>query len=69
MEARERKEAQDMPEADLTVEEVAALLKVHPETVRVWLRSRIFPNAYHLPGRAGWRVPQADIDALKKEVA
>jgi hypothetical protein len=48
---------------------VAALLKVHPETVRVWLRRKLFPSAYRLPGKAGWRVPQADIDALKKEVA
>jgi excisionase family DNA binding protein len=58
-----------MTDADLTVEEVAAVLKVHPETVRVWIRRRVFPNAYRLPGKAGWRVPQADIADLKKEVA
>ncbi len=58
-----------MDERDLTVHEVAALLKVHPETVRVWLRRRLFPNAYHLPGRAGWRIPRQDVEALKKEVA
>jgi excisionase family DNA binding protein len=58
-----------MSEPDLTVQEVAEQLKIHPETVRVWLRQQLFPNAYRLPGRAGWRVPQGDIEALKKEVA
>jgi excisionase family DNA binding protein len=55
--------------ADLTVQEVAALLKLHPETVRVWLRQGLFPNAYHLPRKAGWRIPREDVEALKKEVA
>jgi excisionase family DNA binding protein len=58
-----------MAEPDLTVEDVATLLKVHPETIRVWLRSHQFPNAYRLPGKAGWRIPPGDVDALKKEVA
>jgi excisionase family DNA binding protein len=58
-----------MQEGEYTVDEVAAHLKVHPETVRVWLRSNMFPNAYRLPGKAGWRIPQEDIAALKKEVA
>jgi excisionase family DNA binding protein len=57
--------------SDLTVREVAALLKIHPETVRVWLREGIFPGAYQLPRRSGWRVPWSDVEALtlKKEVA
>lgn len=54
-----------MAEADLTVREVAAALKVHPETVRVWLREGIFKNAYQLPRHSGWRIPQIDIDAIK----
>jgi len=58
-----------MAEPDLTVHEVAAEFKVHPETVRTWLRERLFPNAYHLPRRADWRIPRQDVEALKKEVA
>jgi excisionase family DNA binding protein len=58
-----------MEEADLTVREVAALLKIHPETVRVWLREGIFPNAYQLPRRSGWRIPKADVDDVRKKAA
>jgi excisionase family DNA binding protein len=49
------------------VREVAALLKVHPETIRVWLREGIFPNAYQLPRRSGWRIPREDVDAIRKK--
>lgn len=42
----------------LTIPEVAGLLKVHPETVRVWLRNGVL-RGVQLPN--GWRVPD---DAL-----
>lgn len=58
-----------MESADLTVREVAAVLKIHPETVRVWLRSGIFPGAYQLPRRSGWRIPKEDVDAITKKAA
>ena len=58
-----------MDQEDLTVREVAARLKIHPETVRVWLRQGIFPNAYQLPRRSGWRIPLADVDAITKKAA
>jgi excisionase family DNA binding protein len=53
--------------ADLTVREVAARLKVHPETVRVWLRQGVFPNAYQLPRRADWRIPRADVHSIVED--
>jgi excisionase family DNA binding protein len=56
-----------LDEADLKVREVAALLKIHPETVRVWLRQGIFPDAYQLPRRSGWRIPRSDVDAITKK--
>jgi excisionase family DNA binding protein len=56
---------QDELSADYTVREVAAILKIHPETVRVWLREGLFPNAYQLPRRSGWRIPRADVEALR----
>jgi len=56
-------------QSDLTVREAAALIKVHPETIRVWLREGIFPHAYQLPRRTGWRIPMADLEALKQPPA
>lgn len=55
----------DQPE--LTVEEAAERLRVHPESVRRWLRAGRFPHARRLSVRAGWRIPQADVDALGRE--
>lgn len=51
---------------DLKVDEVAELLRIHPETIRVWLRTGRFPHAYRLSRRAGWRVPHADVEALRE---
>ena len=53
-------------EPDLTVKEVAELLKIHPETVRIWVNRGYFPNAYQLPGRNPWRIPVADVEELKR---
>lgn len=49
-----------MPEY-LTVNEVADLVRVYPETVRRWLRSGLLPGRH-----AGhkWRVSQADLSAF-----
>ncbi|MFL5064515.1 MAG: helix-turn-helix domain-containing protein [Xanthobacteraceae bacterium] len=49
-----------------TAEEVAALLRVHPKTVKVWL------NAEHLRGarisnRAGWRILGSDLQTFWDE--
>jgi len=55
----------DKPE--LTVQEVAEILKVHKETVRVWLRKGRFPHARLISPRAGWRIPRADVDQLGRE--
>ena len=42
----------------LTVDEVAERLKVHPESVRRWLRDGTL--AGHLvTRRAGWRIPES----------
>jgi excisionase family DNA binding protein len=51
-----------MPETKLyTIEELAALLSVHPETIRNWIRSGQL-QAINLGGAAGYRVSQADLD-------
>jgi len=54
-------------ERELTVEEVETLLRVHPETVRIWLRAGRFPHARRLSRRAGWSIPREDVDALGRE--
>jgi excisionase family DNA binding protein len=45
----------------LTAAEVAALLKVPPETVKIWLRSGTLSGVI-LSDRAGWRVHRVDVD-------
>ena len=56
-----------MDDEDLTTHEVAAILRVSPATIRAWLREgNVFPHAYQLPGKAGWRIPRKDVDALRR---
>jgi excisionase family DNA binding protein len=50
---------------DLTVEEAAARMRTHPETVRRWLRKGLLPHAYKTPTGYGWRIPSSDLDALQ----
>jgi excisionase family DNA binding protein len=50
---------------DLKVLEAAEALRIHPETVRVWIREGRFPHAYQLGRRGGWRIPPDDLVALK----
>ena len=44
----------------LTVEETAAMLRVSPETIRLWLRKGELTGA---DTPAGWRIARADIEA------
>lgn len=52
---------------ELTVKEAAALLRIHPETVREWCRDGRLPHARLLSRQAGWRIPKADVDAVGRE--
>jgi len=50
----------------LTVEEASTRLRVHPESLRRWLREgRI--TGYRLSRRAGWRVPVGEIQRVLEE--
>lgn len=51
----------------LTVREVAARLKIHPETVRIWLRSRRVHGTAIGGKRLGWRVPESEVRRLIAE--
>lgn len=58
-----------MVTTDLKVVEAAGRLRVHPETIRVWLRHGRFPHAYQLGRRGGWRIPPDDLTAMKEQAA
>lgn len=45
----------------LTVPEVALRLRVHPETIRRWLRTQKLSGFRVGEDRAGWRVPEVDL--------
>ncbi len=49
----------------ITVEDIATTLKVHPQTVRRWLRDGELRGV--LLGRAGWRIRQAEFDRFLAE--
>jgi excisionase family DNA binding protein len=50
----------DPEESALTVAEVAAALRVHPNTVRRWLHTGQL-RGRNLGGRSGYRVPRAEV--------
>ena len=50
----------------LTVAEVAARLRINPETVRVWLRQGKMQG--FLPGgdRIGYRIPESEVGRVRR---
>jgi excisionase family DNA binding protein len=56
------------PDDLLTTQEVARLLRVHPETVRRLGRDGRLPG-FALSDKSGWRFRRADVDALIKTLA
>jgi excisionase family DNA binding protein len=50
-----------------TIDEIAQLLSVHPETVRNWIRTGKL-SAINLGGSAGYRVSQSDLDAFLRSL-
>ncbi len=50
---------------DFKVLEAAGELRIHPETIRVWLREGRFPHAYRLGRRGDWRIPPHDLLAMQ----
>ena len=53
-----------MPEKMLKVPEVAEQLRVTEETVRRWLRSGKLTGRRLGPTKAGYRIPQSEVDRL-----
>jgi len=48
----------------LTVQEAAERLKVHPETVRVWLRDGRLKGTQPMNKRMGWRIAASEVTHL-----
>lgn len=48
-------------ESFLKVQEVADLLRMNPETIRVWLREGRLRGVRPGGKRAGWRVPESEV--------
>ena len=53
----------------LTVQEVAERLRVNPETVRRWLRQRRLRGALLGGDRAGYRIPESELERFLKAAA
>jgi excisionase family DNA binding protein len=51
----------------LTVNEVAALLRVDPETVRRMLRSGRLRGSRPVSPRAGWIIPESEVQRVFEE--
>ena len=49
----------------LTTEEISERLKLHIITVQRWLRTGKL-QGIKLPGKAGWRVPIAEVERLER---
>jgi excisionase family DNA binding protein len=47
-----------------TPSEVAEIIKIHPDTVRIWLRTKRLKG---FRTRAGWRVQESDLQAWAAE--
>jgi excisionase family DNA binding protein len=56
-----------MAEELLTVEEVAARLKLSPYTIREWLKAGRMRGLRIGSRRAGWRVPTSELERLLAE--
>lgn len=56
-----------MAEDLLTLNEVAAQLRLHPESVRRWLREGKIHGRRLGPTRAGWRIPRSEINRILAE--
>lgn len=49
---------------DVTVKEMAQHFGKNEETIKRWIRSGKFPNAYKNSDKEGWKIPQWDLVSL-----
>ena len=53
-----------MPSTFITVQEAAEQLRVHPQTVRLWLRDGKLRSRLIGGRKSGYRIPASEIDRL-----
>ncbi|HDX9578099.1 TPA: helix-turn-helix domain-containing protein [Bacillus pseudomycoides] len=51
-----------------TVKEMATALGKHEETIKRWLRSGKFPNAFRYSDKQGWKIPESDLIHIKQGI-
>ena len=51
-----------------TVKEMANALGKHEETIKRWLRSGKFPNAFCNSDKQGWKIPESDLVHIKQGI-
>lgn len=51
----------------LRVEDVAARLDVHPQTIREWLRRGKLAGTRLGGTKAGWRIPVAEVERVERD--
>lgn len=49
---------------DVTVKEMAQHFGKNEETIKRWIRSGKFPNAYKNSDKEGWKIPKKDLASL-----
>lgn len=49
-----------------TVKELAIAVGKHEETIKRWLRSGKFPNAFRNSDKEGWKIPESDLVHIKQ---
>lgn len=52
----------------LTVRDVADRIQKSEETVKRWLRSGKFPNAYKVNDKKGWKIPHQDLQTFQTSI-
>ncbi len=57
-----------MDDENLTVEQVAEMLKVSNATVWIWCKRGILRGAFKLPGSRAWRISNKELEKQKKEL-
>jgi len=57
-----------MEDENLTVKQVAEILKVNKATVWVWCNKGILPGAYKLPGSRIWRISRKEFEKQQRQL-
>lgn len=57
-----------MEDENLTVEQIAEILKVSKATVWIWCKKGLLRGAFKFPGSRSWRISSKEFEKQKKEL-